>query len=45
MGQIKCERQGCNNKFEQVVPWKIYCSGKCKQLAWLLRVLKREAVK
>jgi len=31
----KCEQ--CGKVIEKVVPWKKYCSTRCKQIAWALR--------
>lgn len=45
MNKKRCERKGCDKTFDQIVPWKIYCSPSCKQIAWALRQVKKSAVK
>jgi len=40
--KIICERFGCNEKFEKIVPWSKYCSQKCKHLAWAIREVNKK---
>ena len=45
MNKKRCERKGCAETFDQIVPWKIYCSPSCKQIAWALRQVKKSVKK
>ena len=31
---MECAMEGCGNKFEKKTSWHIYCSRRCKQIAW-----------